>query len=927
MLVRGDALEHHETTLQRFIYGKPVNENREAGEFDILAITEGTSAEDAVLWRSLAVLEPLPVTDGVASQMMGVFSALESNLILARAWNRQAASDSPVYQYVLLPVETMKALAGDLQMLVEATGEIPQDVYSGHRDVLPPLELPDSVTWVADRRTMLYERLLHEGGSAAMERLFTLLDAVIDERRLLVRGAAGDLQSRLDLVQGVMLLIPPPLRSEITFSTYSPQPDKARARFVFADTDATSERWVVDLADDAGGDVPESSYGALLRSMWHGDLKAFIAELRALELMAATRLSGEGLAEGLALVAERQTLDMQVIAGGDVPVDQVIDVLENAPPEQGPLRTHYIRRLLEYALESRDKEVADAVAAYMDEDEKVDAVLNGVLEERLKEEPDSVYSFVRARLSQGVEESRWLPRLRNAAAISMQVAIADGDNETLMNWLRLLAREPAAYRLRDVLNTGIESALSRAYDDGEFASLLLTFCMRRATEFVDDLLADDKLRAALAAPIGPALREYDPQAVLTVLELGREFALVLLSRAAADAPENRAAARVFTPQAVESLWSMYTDDLKTALPDHYRPATILQTLAATGPDWLSTPALETLAGHVILEGDLSLVVALAESLAGTGKLFPLLPQTLATGTGSPDDVIRILGELVTREIIMPQQAVDAYFAISEAWQWEERSLPLIEKAARMLQKSPGLTVTEATLWRMIDAAAGEKVELIARVTSRRLLSMIAELDDDVELTHRLRRLHEKLSWSSTARGSVLNWWREYVRGQSLARLQQLDRALEGKRLLDDAQSVVQTMLAVRKMMGGRDLREFADAIKITFAVLEDLSDSFDPIKDRAALDFDQVTVRAELDTQVDELDVDERSVLAKNLKELAQMIIHMAEQRSKATLIRREGNIERQLLSGEQEPHSAVDTMKWLSGYLSGLQDEGDEEE
>ena len=49
-------------------------------------------------------------------------------------------------------------------------------------------------------------------------------------------------------------------------------------------------------------------------------------------------------------------------------------------------------------------------------------------------------------------------------------------------------------------------------------------------------------------------------------------------------------------------------------------------------------------------------------------------------------------------------------------------------------------------------------------------------------------------------------------------------------------------------------------------------------------------------------------------------IIVMAERRSKSGLMRREDNIERGLLSGEQSPHSAIDTMKWLSGFLDAAQ-------
>jgi hypothetical protein len=83
-------------------------------------------------------------------------------------------------------------------------------------------------------------------------------------------------------------------------------------------------------------------------------------------------------------------------------------------------------------------------------------------------------------------------------------------------------------------------------------------------------------------------------------------------------------------------------------------------------------------------------------------------------------------------------------------------------------------------------------------------------------------------------------------------------------------------------------------------------------------------VREEIDARQSELTPDERRVLAKNLRELGGLIAEMAEHRSRATLMRRGEEIERQLINGEVSPHSAIDTMKWLSGYLDGAQNVDD---
>lgn len=100
-------------------------------------------------------------------------------------------------------------------------------------------------------------------------------------------------------------------------------------------------------------------------------------------------------------------------------------------------------------------------------------------------------------------------------------------------------------------------------------------------------------------------------------------------------------------------------------------------------------------------------------------------------------------------------------------------------------------------------------------------------------------------------------------------------------------------------------------------MLEALSESFDPNSKRQVT-FDPLTVRDELDARDDQIPPEERQVLANNLKELAHLVAEMGDNRTKSSLIRRGDDLDRDLMSGEQTPHSAVDAMKWLAGYWGG---------
>jgi hypothetical protein len=238
----------------------------------------------------------------------------------------------------------------------------------------------------------------------------------------------------------------------------------------------------------------------------------------------------------------------------------------------------------------------------------------------------------------------------------------------------------------------------------------------------------------------------------------------------------------------------------------------------------------------------------------------------------------------------------------------------------MLQQHPALSVSREVAWHLLNISGETRDDLTARVAVKRLFNDQETFEDDNQLIEDMRRVCGQASWHEPTRQLLTNWWRGFIRAQPLARLQRLDRALEGKRGLDEERGVLQTLIAVRKMLGQHSLHEFAEQVNAAFAVLEALAESFDWWSKRA-VNFDQSTVRAELDARGEEVTPQERQILANNLKELAQLIATMGDNRTKAVLMRRGDDLDRDLMSGEQPPHSAVDAMKWLAGYWAGIQD------
>jgi hypothetical protein len=618
-------------------------------------------------------------------------------------------------------------------------------------------------------------------------------------------------------------------------------------------------------------------------------------------------------------VEDRQALDARVLAGDDISSEELKVALTGESPPEGDLLQRYAERLLQHALDQRDTEAAGVVAQLMDTYPELDETLRQRLAETLETQPDAVYAFMRARMNESADV-HWMPRLREAAERSLQVAIRDGDIETILNWLSLIAREPATYGLGDVLHEAILSARERAHQDGELGRQLILFAAKRDPAALDILLDDEDLLAILPDNSGRLLREYEGDPLALLQKRGIEIFLVAMARAA-----RVAAGALFTPLTIAQVWAIYRDGMTAGLPLVWQPYTILSDLIARSPD-LTDEALETLLTLITGEKRDDWFHDGLRQAGGRPTLVSLVATALHRSQRTPSDILDLIGKAINEGELTQQQALDIYVTLATLWEWPKSVLPVIEQMARMLKQQAALTISTDALWRLLDTAAEAKSEAVARAATRRLTSEFELVEDETQLTDDLLRLWSQVQWSTSTRQLAMDWWRDFIRSRHLTQLQKLDKALDGKRVLEELRPVIQTALAFRRMLGHRSLKEFAEAINTAFAVLDDLAESFEATTKRP-VNLDQNTLRAELDARDSELSPHEYQVLANNLKELAQLIAAMGDNRSKANLMRRGDELDRDLMSGEQNPHSAVDAMKWLAGYWAGAQEKEEGEE
>lgn len=903
-------------TLERIIYaGKPADGQP-------LGLSAGLSVEDALSWRALVNLDAAPGAAGVA---VGVFAGPARGFLMARATASDGAA--PVIECLAVPRRALVQAAGNLEPLLgllDATHPAPDAPFEAQvPHTLPPFELPDLPPWTPDDRLAAFSALLDDYAGGDFLTALSLLGAALDERGLLLAGWPGGWDSRLRLAQGLMALLPAPARAELTFTTHAASAAAPAPRLAFGAAPAATPRRVAALPAAVLDDhTLLSPYITLLADMWTGDAEAYMTALEEMDSVAELLLPGSAdLNQWLIKVAGRVELNHRVLTGERVQPEALKAVLSGPLTLPPALHRRYAERLLAHALDARDTEAALIVALQMDENPALDETLGDALDDALDTQPDAVYVFVRARLNDAMEFSeRWVERLRRAAQAALDVAVSDGDETTLANWLKLIAREPASYRLHDVLHQGILASQARARTEGELARLLLVLAVKHDPDVLETLLADTALLDAVPENLGLVLRDFAGDPLQTLQVRGPEMFAVAMARAA----EARAVHQ-FTPDINEEVWRLYTAGPALHLPARYQPDRVVETWAATGAEWLPDSALEHLLKLILADGHDALFAELAHGLAAQAKLEALLVPALQASQRSPGDILTLVGQLVSAGDLSQQAAVDVYLELAALREWRQAALPLVEQVVRLMQQNPALDIPQERAWNLLEMAARSRAETVARAATRQLCTDAEALDTDEDpeadttLVDLLARVIEQLQWSHGARQYALNWWRDYVRRQPIAHLARFDKHLEGRRGLDDVRAILQTTLAFRRMLGKRAWPDFARDINTAFAVLEDLAESFEP-SPRRSFSFDQDTIRAELDARESDLTDQERRILARNFKELAQMIGEMGDHRSRASLMRRGDNVDRHLMTGEQQPSSAVDVMKWMAGYLDGVQ-------
>lgn len=884
--------------LEYIVYGKTTVD----GAYTIMSHTAAAPLKQVRRWQEQLPLLPLSGQTEPETYAAALLYD-DDTYILALALSQQAIPELPLYRYLVIPAFIMESIGNDVQLL----GQIAETIEIANPT---PIYLANSITWTAEKRVAILSNVL-----AQLDQNFgllvRLLEAALHPDGLVIQHFPAQHPARLQLVQGITMLLPLPLRSLMTFTTHTNAIPEAHPRIVFSDAPAPAHEQVFDAkTQQLSQNIPLGAYPAYLLELWHDDMTQLVESLRLLDRIAVHSVNIGDAVALLPQLVQRHRLEIAIQQDALVEITTVLAALDSDYPPPGELRLPYLARLLRLALEERHSAAAERVAREMDADSRTDNLLQPILEQSLETQPDAVYAFVRPHLSETVSD-HWLARLQMAAVRSLEVAISEGDSGTLSGWLRLIAREPAHYHLENVLRDGIKAALLRAAAEPSLAIELLMLAVRRAPDIVPMLMADAGLLAALPEPVNAALVNFDAVAIEALATTSRELFLLALHQVL---NQQSGCTSVATAQL---LWEIYQTPGNFPLGT-YHPATIIRQILKTGIACLEDGALEVLVTAILADKEDALFYEVAPSLAGQGALQPVLATALDQSGRPNNDVMLLLDNLAANNVLSYRDQVDNYVALLLSRSRNGGTALLIEHLARILSQHPDVFVPSAVLWMMLDMAAETKSDLMLRVALKRLLLELNGVPSEAQMAESLLRLRRATTWSSLARTVILNWWREFAGIQPLVKLHKLEKIFDAKKGLEDMRGIVQTALAVRRLLGQKPLDEFARDIGITYRLLQALADGFDP-EDNKPMSIDTDTLRTVMSRRSNELSPDVKQVLATNLRALAELIVSLSENRSKPTLLNRNDEaLDRALMTGEHTLDGAVDVMKFLSGLLDG---------
>lgn len=913
--------------LERFYYGK-LQDTAPTVKPTVLARTSGITAEHVKECLLAARLAP-PTLDQTSDKMpasIGIFRGEKLDFIMSVAQVNDAGV--PQLLFVLLPKGPMSWLAGNLQPF-RSLGNLEMPMFSAPRDNLTPFVLKDPKMATNAQQGKVMSNFLFYCKDK-METAEGVLTGLINGKPLAIINAPNSLDKRLNFIEGVSNLLPPPVRMNLTFATNVLSADSTLAQIKFlVNSEAPKDHVVYDW--EAGTLAPAEynrhDYAKFILAQLRLDPDRVIEYTENLSKTTAWRaMRKDTLQDALAWAAQRARVDATVKTGQPADRDKVANILRQDPTLSNDLRVAYAKHLLAMTLALKEWEPADIIpgiaAAHRDVAEAIFGQLRDGINNK-KHQAESLKLVEHWMLN--VPEAPALPwhQLWHLASwIELQKYLEDKDYHSASEYIHGLSAKGEHFKIDTVASQIILQTLKYAYESPQLAQALLILAATHVPSGgFQQLVTDERLAKQFAPPMQKALAvlrqdahgtgagKPEPEVLIRgVASLPKQYRPSVLAQLVEIALYLRRSELIDATVLQEILrlaQSEHADRYKQLINYILEDFADFEKVKSLGPSgWAVLPQIYFMGGYVeegiylieLYQGNLFNANTKLEYINLVGDVFlkSLLPAKAMNGALEGFEKSRI----------WPEARIRAYTGALINQQWHASMENAARRLTTMIFNNGDLTraVSVEHILRLLQFH-GERTNALdmLRVASAIIDKALMMGKDGPPF---LVQAWAHLAWQPEVGHAALELLRRYIRSVPPEAAKGLPQYFSGH-LGKNVGEALEASHLVRSAIGEDNLQTFAENIQIALKLLTDLAIPYHKSKSNP----DMGRLRHDLDTMSGGLAEQERALLADYINQIAQLILEIGDQTGNRKRPSGEWTREKVL---ETLPENAVEFMLWM---------------
>ncbi len=895
--------------------------------YTLAARSPGASPDQLAEFRRLAnLLPPMPAQRSDAMPgSLGLFRVESVDYVLVKS--HQGQNGLLQFLYLMMPVPYVRQLGGNIRVF-ESWAKEPIATFNTVREDLPPLQFEGMEAADFDTQTEDLLALISYCKNN-LKTVGSLLAGLVQAMGLAIINAPFSLTERITFIQGLLTLLPRPVRANITWATSVIDPAHTNSQIKFLSWDVRPTRHLI--FDWATGkllnEAPEDHYANYIMSQLRLDTSLVIEQTMLLERTATWRMMRKDeLSNALGWASRRATLDSAINNGLPADLKMVAGVLREDPTLTDEMRVRYAKHMLAVAVTLNEPERADILAPVTAKFRNVYDAVSEYLKEAAadRDRAPAVYQLLSRWIlnSDDIEAARWRPLLSASALTRARAALETGDPAQVAHLLESFLDEPQQLALESTMGQIIGASRRAAYMSEEAARALFlnavtylpaSMLQRLLTEppFVARLpeairtalpqFGSNARRPAPAGIIARASQAYGPERSTLILARLAEMAVLLQRLDLLDQEVLKGLIEIaMSPNG--SRFDLLSEHIVTDLSQ----SASLRTL--------DPKAVRSLVAINLVRNRPEAAIGQLEFYqnelykGASADVMGVLVQTLFRETALTPAQLNAFFDLMQNSQLRTSTRAHAYYGALSAKNWS----PEIDSVARRLT---AIISNDASL---IPILGFENVMRLVRSTvdrhdvvdTLRLSSALVEnaLLLGVQGPELVEKIFSMINWGPEMVASSLEVLRAYVRRAPI----NYARALvdtSGKRYGEQVRKALDATYCVRVLLNGANLNAFAEQVTTAADLLQDMAATYHETQETPSL----LNLRRAVESTSGGLSDPERERLAANFYRIADQILQFMKRRTRGG--KREGNI--QLLNNQVAPESGLDALRWIGGHFA----------